>query len=185
MSHGAYVSPVEVWLRGPIPDVTPLLQPVAHALLQVAEEVKAAVEHLTPNELWAQPGGAASVGFHVTHAAGALDRLFTYARGELLSEEQLTALRGERALPGGAPPHADWLVNTLQLQVESALPQLRETRPETLSHPRAVGRKALPSSVLGLLFHGAEHTTRHIGQAITTARIVRGLRSETAPESGK
>src|SRR5919109_3147653 len=87
----------EPWLRGPVPDIAPLLQPVAHALLQAVEDIRRAVTPLDHEALWARPGGAASVGFHVRHAAGALDRLFTYARGEMLSEAQRAALARETA----------------------------------------------------------------------------------------
>ena len=85
----------EVWMRGPLPGYPPLLQPVAHSLLQSLEEVRAHLSGLTPDELWARPQGAASVGYHVRHAAGSLDRLLTYARGAMLSAEQLSALTAE------------------------------------------------------------------------------------------
>jgi DinB superfamily len=167
--------PPEVWLRGPIPEVPPLLQPAAHALLQALEEVRRVVGPLSPADLWARPGGAASVGFHVRHAAGSLDRLFTYARGEALSEEQLAflAMEGE---PGSPPEEGTALASAFERQVERALAQLRGTQESTLLEARGVGRLQLPSTVLGLLFHAAEHTQRHVGQIVTTARIVQGLR---------
>src|SRR5687768_15290201 len=92
----------EVWLRGPVAGIPPLLQPVAHALLQAVEDVHRAVDPLAVDHLWARPGEAAPVGFHVRHAAGSLDRLFTYARGEELSPEQRTYLAGEA--DSGSPP---------------------------------------------------------------------------------
>src|SRR5712691_4979754 len=85
----------EVWLRGPIPGVPALLQPVAHSLLQCREELRARLEERTPEQIWARPSGVASIGFHARHAAGSLDRLFTYARGERLSAAQLAALAAE------------------------------------------------------------------------------------------
>src|SRR5687768_6485762 len=85
----------EVWLRGPVAGIPPLLQPVAHSLLQSLEEVERHVTGLTSAQIWTKPGGAASVGFHVRHAAGSLDRLFTYARGEQLTPGQMAVLRGE------------------------------------------------------------------------------------------
>ena len=33
---------------------------------------------------------------------------------------------------------------------------------------------AAAGAVLGLLVHAAEHSTRHMGQALTTARILEG-----------
>lgn len=164
----------EVWLRGPLPDFAPLLQPVAHSLLQSAEEVGRIVTPLSATHLWARPGGAPSVGFHVRHAAGSLDRLFTYARGEGLSEEQRSFLANE-ADPGSPPAEAATLALAFERQVERALAQLRATPELTLLEPRGVGRLQLPSTVIGLLVHAAEHTQRHVGQIVTTAKIVQGL----------
>ena len=164
----------EVWMRGPIPDILPLLQPVAHSLLQSLEEVRAVVGPLSPADLWARPGGAASVGFHVRHAAGSLDRLFTYARGEGLSAEQRAFLDAE-ATPGSPPAQAAELASAFERQVVRALEQLRRTPESTLLEARGVGHLQLPSTVLGLLFHAAEHTQRHVGQIVTTARMVQGL----------
>jgi uncharacterized damage-inducible protein DinB len=166
--------PVDAWLRGPVPDVPPLLQPAAHALIQAMDDAGAAVSGLSAEQLWLAPHGAASVAYHLTHAAGALDRLFSYARGEQLTEEQLAALRSERETPT-SPPGAEIVLNAFRDHCDAALRQLRETREDVLTEPRTVGRGALPSTVIGCLFHGAEHTARHAGQALTTAKIVRGL----------
>src|SRR5262245_30783575 len=84
--------PPEVWLRGPVPDIPPLLQPVAHALLQAREEVHSIMRGFPEERLWERPGGAASAGFHLQHLTGVLDRLFTYARGASLNDDQLSAL---------------------------------------------------------------------------------------------
>ena len=161
----------EVWLRGPIESIAPQLQPVAHALLQGREDVETFITGLGTDLLWARPGGAASIGFHVRHAAGALDRLFTYARGESLSAAQVATARTE----GDPDPDAGAgakLVEQFGRAVEAALEQLRRTDASSLLDARAVGRAQLPSSVLGLLFHAAEHTQRHMGQMITTIKIV-------------
>jgi uncharacterized damage-inducible protein DinB len=164
----------EPWLRGPVPDVAPLLQPVAHALLQAREDMRRVVTPLNDDALWARPGGAASVGFHVRHAAGALDRLFTYARGETLSKTQLAALKSETAPEEQGNATAAELVTAFEARVERALAQLRDTPVDRLTERREVGRAKLPSTVMGLLFHGAEHTQRHVGQTIATAKVVRG-----------
>lgn len=161
----------EVWLRGPVDGIPSLLQPVAHALLQCREEITASVAALSPADLFARPGGVASIGFHVRHAGGSLDRLFTYARGEQLSPDQMGFLRSEgdsRDDPGAAAA----LVAEFDATVERALAQLRATREDGLLKPRFVGRARLPSTELGLLFHAAEHTQRHAGQIVTTARLV-------------
>jgi hypothetical protein len=167
------MSEPEVWLRGPVEDVAPLLQPVAHGLLQCRLEVRATVPSLTAAELWTSPGGAATAGYHIRHAIGSLDRLLTYARGEQLSREQLATLR-EEGRPDERDGIAEVLVAEFDAAVERALAQFRATDPATLLEPREVGRARLPSTVLGLLFHAAEHTQRHVGQLVTTAKIVRG-----------
>lgn len=163
----------EVWLRGPVADVPPLLQPVAHCLIQCREELRETVAALTPGALWAEPSGAASIGFHLRHAAGSLDRLFTYARGEQLSQAQREVLTAEGA-PDLSEGAAVRLLEGFDATVDRALEQLRGTPEPTLTEPRYVGRARLPSTVLGLLFHAAEHTQRHAGQIVTTAKVVGG-----------
>jgi hypothetical protein len=159
----------EPWLRGPIEGVPAILQPAAHALVQAREDIATYAPQITTDRLWA-PSGAATAGFHALHLAGALDRLFTYARGEALSEAQKQAARGE------STPRPDLdaagLVALVDSAVERAIAQLRATPEGRVFDARAVGRAGLPSTVLGLLFHGAEHSTRHSGQFITTVKIL-------------
>ena len=161
----------EVWLRGPLHDYPALLQPVAHSLLQCREDVNARLEGVAPERLWTRPNGAASAGYHVRHAAGSLDRLLTYARGEQLSAAQITALRAE-AEPDQEPGAGERLVAHFNATVDRALAQLKHTPESSLQQVREVGRGRLPSTVLGLLFHAAEHTQRHVGQLITTLKIL-------------
>src|SRR5688500_702895 len=85
----------EVWLRGPVADIPSLLQPVVHALLQAQEEIYALLQDFPDELLWEKPAGVASVGFHLQHLTGVLDRLFTYAKGEQLSQSQLQYLKEE------------------------------------------------------------------------------------------
>ena len=164
-------APPEVWLRGPVADLAPLLQPVAHALLQAREEVHAIIEGFPEEKLWSRLAGVASVGFHLQHIPGVVDRLLTYARGEQLGPDQLDALRREGAPPESGATLASML-DRLDQQVDRALVQLRSTAEAHLLDPREVGRARLPSTVMGLLFHAAEHTQRHVGQLLVTARIV-------------
>lgn len=164
----------EAWLRGPVEGVSPALMPAAHALVDAMEEVKAAASGLATEELWARPGGAASVGFHLRHAAGSIERLLTYARGDGLSAAQLAAL-AEESEPGSPPASAAELLDGLAAAVAAALEAYRSVAGDDLHQPRKVGRAGLPSTVHGLLFHLAEHTRRHAGQVVTTARIIRGL----------
>ena len=162
----------EVWLRGPVPGIPPLLQPVAHSLMQSREELHKTLTDFPADLVWVTPGGAASVGFHARHAAGSLDRLFTYARGEQLSVAQRAALAAE-SQPDLRPQVIGGLIAEFDAMVERALEQLKGTAEGSLTDPRGVGRAQLPTTVGGLLFHAAEHTQRHMGQMMTTARIVR------------
>lgn len=186
----------EVWLRGPIQGIPPLLQPVAHALLQAREEIQAMMSGFPEAFLWERPAGVASPGFHLQHLTGVLDRLFTYARGEALNPGQLAALAAEGTPPQGLVASRDaagsqglaasrdaavfgdktslvsQLVDLFSAQVNIALEQLKATPERTLTGPREVGRARLPSTVLGLLFHAAEHTQRHTGQLLVTTRIL-------------
>jgi uncharacterized damage-inducible protein DinB len=166
----------EAWLRGPVPGVSSWLQPVAHAFLQVVEDVDGALADLSDDEIRATPGGAASVAFHCHHLAGSIDRLLAYARGEKLTAAHIEAMKSER--DAAASLGRAELLERVRTAVEGALRQVRETPDESLAQARAVGRAGLPSTALGLFFHAAEHATRHAGQAITTAKIVRGLRKD-------
>jgi uncharacterized damage-inducible protein DinB len=171
----------EVWLRGAVPGVPPLVQPIAHALMQAREEVEALMPGFPEDKLWERPGGVASAGFHLQHLSGVLSRLFTYARGEVLNEAQVAALKAEN--PAAHPPaSAADLLRAFRDQVDRALDELRATDERTLIEPRAVGRNRLPSTRMGLLFHAAEHTQRHVGQLLVTVRI-QGVKStdSTAP----
>ena len=158
----------EVWLRGPVEDIAAVLQPVAHALIAAREDVDALAPRTGTDVLWTQRG-AASAAFHVLHMAGALDRLFTYARGEMLNDAQKAAARAESV----AHPELDGaaLAALVVAAIDRAIGQLRDTDAATVLAERKIGRAGLPSTVLGCLFHGAEHTTRHAGQLISTVKL--------------
>lgn len=166
----------EPWLRGPLAGIPPLLQPPAHALVMALEDAEKAASGFSPAQLWARPGGAASPGFHLMHLAGSTDRLLTYARDQRLSESQRAALAAERD-PGDAG--VDQLLDRWRIVVEAALRQIAGTPETSLGDPRFVGRDRLPSTVQGLLFHAAEHAARHVGQLVTTIRILRGQTGPT------
>src|SRR5829696_8733449 len=163
--------PPEVWLRGPVPGIQPLLQPAAHAILQVGEDVLPIVQDLRPNHLWARPGAAASIGFHLAHLPGSLDRLLTYSRGESLTSEQLSALAAERTVDQDRP-ELSVLLARFRTALEAAMTYLRAVPADSLLQPREVGRKRLPSTTLGLIFHAAEHSARHAGQIVTLSKVV-------------
>lgn len=163
----------EVWMRGPVPGIPPLLQPVAHALLQAQEEIHALLTDFSGSLLWQQPAGVASVGFHLQHITGVLDRLFTYAAGHALSDQQLAYLSAE----GKPDEHLSvtLLLDALDVQVNTSLAQLKGMDEQHLTDARTVGRKQLPSTVIGLLFHSAEHTMRHTGQLLVTVTVIRHM----------
>jgi uncharacterized damage-inducible protein DinB len=158
----------EVWQRGPVPGFDPYLMPVVHSLMQVQEDVDGLASRIAPGHLWTRPGGAASVGFHLRHIAGSTDRLLTYARGEALTAEQIVAARRE----ADDTPSLGVIITEVRAALGRALEQIRATPRESLLSERKVGRAGLPSTTLGLLFHAAEHATRHAGQAVTTAKIL-------------
>ncbi|MEO6631743.1 MAG: DinB family protein [Mucilaginibacter sp.] len=161
----------EVWLRGPLAGVPALLQPVAHALLQACEEINELMEEFPEALLWEKTAGLASPGFHLRHLAGVLNRLFTYANGSRLNQEQLDALKAE-----GIPPNDEYFVNTLVVafnsQIDDCIAQLKTANETTLTESRGVGRAQLPSTVIGLYTHAAEHTMRHIGQLLVTVKVL-------------
>lgn len=161
----------EWWQRGPIDGVPAVLQPVAHILLQVRESVDELTANLTESEWNARPAKVASCAFHARHIAGVVDRLFTYARGEGLTDAQFAAIRRE----GDHLPLADapGVLEALHARIEGAVAELRAIDPATLADFRPVGRAKLPSTVIGCLVHGAEHSMRHVGQLSVTTRVVR------------
>ena len=157
---------LEYWLSGPIPKVTPLLQPSAHALLQSSREVKEYLSGFPEELLWNKPFGRASVGFHLRHLTGVLDRLMTYAKGDALSEYQFTYLKNE-GNPEIETPVAQ-LITAFENKVTEAISYFKTVNENTLTDARTVGRKKLPTTVIGLLFHAAEHSQRHVGQLLVT-----------------
>ncbi|NML37620.1 DinB family protein [Chitinophaga sp. G-6-1-13] len=159
----------EYWMQGPIDGIPALLQPVAHTLLQARAEINALMNGFPEDRLWEQPAGVAAPGFHLQHLRGVLDRVFTYAQGQLLSPQQLEELAAEgKPVDGSAA-----LLEAFNQQVDKALAQLSQTDPATLTDFRGVGRKQLPSTVQGLLFHAAEHTMRHTGQLLVTVNVIK------------
>lgn len=163
----------EAWLEGPLDGYPPLLMPVAHSLVQAKRDLRAAAAELTDAELWQRPGGAASIGFHLLHVAGSADRLLSYARGEALSNGQLAALAAEKNAADSGASAAD-LIEQIEKTLDRVLDEVQRTHENKLAAVRYVGRARVPSTVIGLLFHIAEHTQRHTGQVVTTAKIVRG-----------
>ncbi|WP_375326031.1 DinB family protein [Flagellimonas sp. GZD32] len=160
----------EYWLSGPVPDVPPLLQPAAHALLQSVREIKTYLTDFPEDKLWENPMGRASVGFHLRHISGVLDRMLTYADKKALTEEQFHFLKNEGN--GEDAPSSQQLIANFEAKVNQALAYFKNTPESILTEERFVGRKKLPSTVIGLLFHAAEHSQRHVGQLLVTISAV-------------
>jgi uncharacterized damage-inducible protein DinB len=155
-------------MRGPIPGVHPLVAPVLYSFQQAREDLARYTEGLTYEQIWATPHGFGPVGFHLRHIAGSTGRLMTYLQGGALNPRQLEALRTEME-PAAAG--RDALLALLDQSFRDAEAIVRSLDLSTLAEPRAVGRKRLPTTVIGLLTHIAEHTQRHVGQAISAAKL--------------
>lgn len=167
------MKPPEVWMRGPIPDVPELLQPVAHALLQVKEEAGELMGDFPGERLWVQPLGMASVAFHIRHICGVIDRMFSYAEQQPLTEAQMNYL-GAEATEELLLSKAELLMQ-LDMQVNKAVEALKQIPVANLTELRGIGRKQIPTTLIGLLFHAAEHSQRHLGQLLVTAKLVRAI----------
>lgn len=161
----------EYWLRGKIDGFPDLLQPVAHSLMQSKLEVKKYMLNFPEELLWKKPAGRASVGFHLQHLFGVLDRLLTYAEAENLTETQLNYLKNE-GIPNSAFS-SNFLIEEFNKKVDEVLGKLKDIPETSLTEFRGVGRKQLPSTVIGLLFHAAEHTQRHIGQLLVSVSVLK------------
>jgi uncharacterized damage-inducible protein DinB len=158
----------EPWMRGPIEGISPLTAPILYTFQHAREDLAKFVAGLTTEQVWATPYGFGSVGFHVRHIGGSTDRLITYARGEQLSAEQLDFLKSEK----NAGASAEELLREMDEFFRRAEVVVRALDPATLGERREIGRKKLPSTVNGLLVHTAEHIQRHVGQAISGAKLV-------------
>jgi len=157
----------EPWLRGPIPNVYPPLTPALYSFQQTREDLASHTRGLTAAQLWARPHGLAPLGFHIRHIAGSVDRLIAYLEGRQLDEAQMAALAAEMQ-PGASLGE---LLADLDRSLGRAEQVIRGVDPATLADARWVGRKRLPTTVIGLLTHIAEHTQRHLGQAISAAKL--------------
>ncbi len=171
---------VEPWLRGTLTEFEAVPRQILHALELAAEDIELWCVDLTDAEMEARPCGIAPVGFHLRHIARSLDRLLTYAEGEQLSPAQLAALSSElEAIPDKAATLAE-----VRRAIGLAAARVKAIGTGSFEEPRYVGRKRLPTTVGGLLVHCAEHTQRHVGQAVTTAKVVLGQRDAQIPNGG-
>ncbi len=163
------VDPVEPWLRGPLAGVHPLLAPTLHAYMQAQEDLAHWTEGLSDEQIWSRPHGLAPVGFQLRHIAGSVERLTAYLRGEQLTTQQVETARTEME-PG---PNRVELLEMVARSLQESEQVIRALDPATLTHARAVGRKQLPTTVVGLVVHLAEHTQRHVGELIVISKLAR------------
>ena len=161
--------PPEPWLRGPVPGVDPLLAPILYSFEQAYEDLAKYTEGLAAEQIWATPHGFGSLGFHLRHIAGSVQRMMTYVQGRQLSDQQMADIRMQHT-PGAS---REELLAAMRASFDQAAMVVRSIDPEKLREPREVGRKRLPTTVIGLLTHIAEHTQRHVGQAISAAKLAR------------
>lgn len=158
---------VEPWMRGTHGELDVVRRAVIHALELAEEDVAKWCGGLGADAMFARPGEIAPIAFHLRHIVRSLDRLLTYAEGRILNEEQMAALRSEME-----PATAADILAEFRSGIGSAKQRVQAFAPESYGEFRGIGRKQLPSTVGGILIHCAEHTARHVGQAVTTAKLV-------------
>jgi uncharacterized damage-inducible protein DinB len=157
----------EPWLRNTLTDVDPIRRQILHALELSAEDAARWLDPLTDAQLLVRPSNLAPIAFHLRHIARSLDRLLTYAEGNQLTPNQLAALKSELTEGTAAEARAEF-----RTALKTSAARIRAIHPDRFAEPRGVGRKQLPTTVGALLVHCADHTQRHTGQFVTTAKVV-------------
>jgi uncharacterized damage-inducible protein DinB len=173
MSTSASVPYVEPWLRGTHAEIPAVARAVLHAFDLALDDITRWTEGLTDPEVHVQPLGLPSVSFHLKHIARSTDRLLTYAEGGQISADQLALLKSEQS---GSEPLAELLAE-VETAFSNAADRVRVLATADLNTFRGVGRKQLPTSIGGALVHVADHVQRHVGQVVTTAKVLKALRS--------
>jgi|SRR5215813_1138922 len=167
----------EPWLRGTLTEIPAVLRAVVHAFQGAEEDLQKWCANLTEAELQQRPAGLASVAFHLRHIPGSVDRLLTYAEGRELAPEQMRVLKTE----GETSATVEELLQHLSAELQAAARRVQRFSPADLEQRRSVGRKQLPTTVGGVLVHVADHTQRHVGQAITIAKLLIAQREDDKP----
>lgn len=162
----------EPWLRGTHSEIPAVLRAILHAFDLCREDVHIWCDALADSGLHATPHGLTPISFHLRHIPRSLDRLLTYAEGNQLSSEQIAALKTELDAPDGPHPSREQLFSEFDQGIASAAKRVLAFASADLDQPRGVGKKQLPTSVGGLLVHLADHTQRHTGQIVTTAKVL-------------
>jgi len=174
LHQGRPVVQVEPWMSGSYPDVPAVGRAVLHALDLALEDITKWTASLSDAEVHASPLGLSAVAFHLRHIARSVDRLLCYAEGKQLSSEQLAALRSEQS----GDESLAVLIAEVEASFHDAAGRIRVLATSDFDTPRGVGRKQLPTSLGGALIHVADHTQRHVGQIVTTAKLLVAMRSE-------
>lgn len=169
----------EPWLRGTHSEIPAVPRAVLHALEGASEDLQRWCAGLNDEELNLCADGIAPLAFQLRHIARSIDRLLTYAEGKQLDAMQIAALKSEQS---------DWasrdeIFREMKASLDLAAARIRAFDSEQLNEAREVGLKKLPTTLGGLLVHVADHTQRHVGQAVTTSKIVRA-RSASRPSNG-
>ncbi len=159
----------EPWLRGPLSGIPAHVMPVFFSFQQVREDLQTHTQGIGHEQLWRPVAGKHSLGYHLKHIAGSVDRLTTYLTGNQLAAAQLAFLRNEHT----PDESLGGLLTLIGETLLSAEKQLLHVRIEALSEARVVGRQHMPTTVIGLIVHVCEHTQRHLGQAILISKLLR------------
>ena len=168
---------IEPWLSGSHSAIHPCFRPLLFSLEQAQQDLRHWTLRLSEEQVWGQPLGLAPLGFQLRHIAGSVDRLFTYVEGNQLNERQLTALRSEM-IPGASLSE---LLTEMDAVFQGVVQKVERLDAIAITENRGVGRKQLPTTVIGLLVHIAEHTQRHVGQAILTAKVLSAIGTANSP----
>ena len=168
---------IEPWLSGSHSAIHPCLRPLLFSLEQAQQDLRHWTLRLSEEQVWAQPLGLAPLGFQLRHIAVSVDRLVTYVEGNQLNERQLTALRSEM-IPGASLSE---LLTEMDAVFQGVVQKVERLDAIAITENRGVGRKQLPTTVIGLLVHIAEHTQRHVGQAILTAKVLSAIGTANSP----
>jgi uncharacterized damage-inducible protein DinB len=160
----------ENWLRGPVIGIPDLLQPAAHGLLQSLEEIKIYMKDFPSEMLYENPAGRASVAFHLKHITGVLDRMLTYSKENSLSDAQFDYLKNEEKTEENGSIQS--FIEAFEDKVNEALEYFKTLDPAKITDFRTIGRRKMPTTLIGLLFHAAEHSQRHVGQLLVTVSVL-------------
>jgi hypothetical protein len=164
----AFIEPyIEPWMRGIVPGIHPVIGHLLRAAEHIGEDIERAISPLTVAQLWATPLGMTSAGFHVRHLAGSTERLCTYLDGRQLSPEQLAAIKEE----GHANASAGELIAAVRHSLAHYEGLVQALMPEQFGDVREIGRKRFQTTAISLAIHIAEHGQRHVGQAISAAKL--------------